>query len=409
MIVIKSIIANEILNSRGYPSIFARLILSDNREVSIAIPGYEENFNYQNKQLFDKEDNRFSGKGVKKAVYIINNLIAPKLRNVSALKQIEIDNWLNKADRTNNKEKLGVNTISTISYLIAKAGSLLSNSSLYQYINKLYNDNYQTKIKIEKIPIPIFTLLKGGKHGQVNLDFYEFQIIPSSQLNYIQAYDLGVHTYHNLRHQYKFMFTQNLDVFEAINEIFLQMGKKLGIDAFISINFRAEDYHKNNQYLLKDKLDPVNYDNYFKFIEDILKKYSPLNITDIFSNKDIDNWKKICSLYSKEIYISIDNLFSGKKEKADFIIKNKIANTLILKPVQIGALTDLLSYVDFIKKNEINYIFASELEETNDTFIADLSVGLQSEFVSFSLPVHGENVAKYNRLLEIFNIIIHNT
>ncbi len=403
---IKKIIANEIINSRGYPTISARLILSDERQIEVSIPCYEENFPFQNKQLFD-EDTRFSGRGVKKVVYYINNLIGPKLINVSPLKQIEIDNWLDRADGTSNKSKLGINTIATISYLIAKAGALILELPLYKYLNKIYNDNYQSKINLQKIPTPIFTLLKGGKHGQVNLDFCQFQIMPSSLLSYPDAYDLGVQFYHLLRHQYKFLFKSNLDVLEAIKNISLKINKRLGQEFFLGIDFCADDFFSNNHYSIKDRSQSLTNSEYNKFIIDkIIKNYSPIVIIDVFSINDIENWKELINLYNKEIYITIDNYFSGKKSQLDLILKQKIANTIIIKPIQIGTLTEIFSLIDFIKKNSFSYIFSSDLEETDEVFIADLSIGLQSDYFSFSQPVHEENVVKYNRVLEISNNFI---
>ncbi|GIW64888.1 MAG: enolase [Patescibacteria group bacterium] len=398
---IQNIIAREIINARGYPTIEAKIILDNQKEAYASFASFEQLFPYQNKELKDNDEKRFKGAGVQTAVYYINNLIAPKLKGVDISKQYEIDNWLISADSTKDKRKLGVNTIMTISLLVAKAAALNNNQPLYLYFNNYFNKVNKTDLKLEFFPSPIFSLLKGGRHGQINLDFQEFQIVPSSSFTYSKAYELGVDLYHQMRHLYKFQFNFNLDVLSAIKESIEKKELRFGHDVFLSIHFGANNYFSANHYYLKDK-DSMSYVEYYQFlIEQIIKKYTPLVVIDCFSNNDLDNWKKAYDNLNKDTYLSIDELIFSNKNQLEKYIKDKLFTTVVIRPNQIGTITEIVLMIDYLKKNQLSFIIASEIGETNENYLADLSVGLDAEFVLFGPPVHGENVAKYNRLLEI--------
>lgn len=401
MAKIKDIVAREIINSRGYPTIEGKIILDNGKESTASFASFDQLFDFQNKELKDNDEKRFNGAGVKTAVYYINNLIAPKLKGVDVSKQYDIDNWLIKADSTSNKSRLGVNTIMTISLLIAKAYAYDQNIPLYTYFNQYYKTITKSDLQIQFFPSPIFSLLKGGRHGQVNLDFQEFQIVPSSSFSYSNAYELGVDLYHNLRHLYKFQFNYNLDVLIAIKKSIENKNLKLGRDLFLSINFGANNYFSNNHYNLKDKED-MSYDEYYQFVYDqIINKFTPLIITDIFSNNDQANWKKLYQSLNNDTYIVVDELILSTKKQLEKYVQNKFFTTLVIRPNQIGTITEIILTIDYLKKNQLSFIISSEVGETNETYLADISVGLDAEFVAFGPPVHGENVAKYNRLLEI--------
>lgn len=399
---IKNIIAREIINSRGYPTLEAKLITDDNLEVIASYPSFERLFDYQNFELQDNDQTRFAGRGVSKAVYYINNLIATKLKGVSIEKQIEIDNWLNLADQSKNKQILGVNTLHLISRLITKINAKYQQISLYQYINQLFNKIAHQSLSIEKLPSPIFPLLRGGRHSQANLDFKEFQIIPSSAFSYSKAYQLGVDFYHLIRHLYNFNFVFNLDVLSAIKEAIEKKNLILSQDVFIGIDFGASFYRQGNRYFIKDRQQPITIEEYINFIEkSIFEKYPSLIITDPFASDDWQNWIKFNQIIPKETYLAADELISNNKERLEKTIKDNLFSAIIIKPNQISTITDSLNLISLLKENEIAYIIASDLEETNDDFVADFAVGVGSEFVNFGPPVHGENIAKYNRLLEI--------
>lgn len=402
MASIKKIMATEIINSRGYPSIFGRLTLDNNHDVTVSIPSFEIVSDYQKLELKDKDENQYSGRGMKKAIYYINELIGPKLVGVSPTKQIEIDSWLIKADGTKNRSRLGVNTTLTISYLIARAGAYEQNLSLFMYINKLAKNFFSLKEGLDKLPSPIFPVLMSGKHGQVDLEFKEFQIIPSSSFSYSKAYQVGVELYHLIRHLYKFNFAYNLDVIDAIKETVSKKNLSFGKDIFLGLDIGAYWFYSDSKYTLKDKHQPVSREEYLNFIYTFLiKKYTPLVLSDPMANDDWSNWKKLNNLVSKEIYLTGDLLIGSNKERLEKAINDKVCSSVVIRPNQAGTITEALTLIEMTKKNQINCQISSELEETDDNFIADFSVGVGADFINFGPPVHGENVAKYNRLLEI--------
>jgi enolase len=389
MAVIKKIVANEIINSLGYPTLQGKLFLDDNRFVISNISSLDPDFELPVQELRDNEKDRYNGLGSKKAVSYVNNLLGPKLVGVSPLKQTDIDNWLLKADGTKNKSNLGVNTISLISKLVANAGALISNKQPYVYLNENFIKSSHLTVEIKKIPTPLFTLLTGGKGGQTDLDFKEFLIFPSSAFPYHQSYQISVDLYHNLRKLFKMKFFTNLDALDAIKQSIESMSLHFGQDIFASINFQAASYF-NQRYTIKDKEQPLTSEEYIKFIKEIIKKYLLLVIIDPLEEKDLHANKKFSDDIKTDFYLA--------SEKSSLF---KQVSTAVLKFGEIGTVTEFFSQVTKLKTDKLNYIISSGHAETNDDFVADLSVALQSDFIKFGPPVHSENVTKYNRLLDI--------
>ena len=199
MSTIKEIYAYEIIDSKGYPTIEARLTMDSGLHVVTSVPGAATTSSKEAVDLRDQDPDRFFGMGVTHAVSYVNELIAPKIKGASVNKQLEIDKWLSQADGTGNKSRLGVNTILTISQLLAKAGALSTNLSLYKYINQLYKSVYKEEIFVEKIPTPMFNSINGGAHANNTLDFQEFQIIPSSSFTFGTAYQKAVEIFSELK------------------------------------------------------------------------------------------------------------------------------------------------------------------------------------------------------------------
>lgn len=389
MAVIKKIVANEIINSLGYPTLQGKLFLDDNRFIISNISSLDPTANLPVKELRDNEKDRYNGLGSKKAASYINDLLGPKLVGVSPLKQTDIDNWLLKADGTKDKSNLGVNTITLISKLVANAGAMISNKPPYVYLNENFVKSSHLTLELKKLPTPLFTLLTGGKGGQTDLDFREFLIFPSSAFPYHQSYQISVDLYHNLRKLFKMKFFTNLDALDAIKQSVESMNFHYGQDIFSSINFQAASYF-NQRYTIKDKEQPLSSEDYIKYIKEIIKKYLLLVIIDPLEEND----QKANKSFSEDI-------------KTDFYLassKSSLFNqvtTAVLKLNEIGTITEFFDQVTKLKKDKLNYIISSGHAETNDDFVADLSVALQSDFIKFGPPVHSENVTKYNRLLDI--------
>lgn len=390
MPVIKKIIANEIINSLGYPTLQGKLFLDDGRFVLSNISSIDPESSNQMKELRDGDKNRYNGLGSNKAASYVNDLISPKLAGVSPIKQAEIDDWLLKADGTKDKSRLGVNTISLISKLVANAGALALDKQPYIYLNEKFIQTSHLSVELKKLPTPLFTLLTGGKGGQTDLDFKEFLIFPSSAFPYHQSYQISVDLYHNLRKLFKLKFFTNFDVLDAIKQSVDSMNLHYGQDIFASINFQAENYYNQQRYMIKDKEQPLLSEDYIKFIKEIIKKYLLLVIIDPLEKNDLLSKKSFTDEIKTDFYLA-----SEKEELFSQV------TTAVLKFGEIGTITEFFNQVTKLKTSKQNYIISTGHAETNDDFIADLSVALQADFIKFGPPVHSENVTKYNRLLDI--------
>lgn len=416
MAKIKNIHAYEIIDSRGYPTIEGRLLLDNGIEVTTSVPAGTSLGKYEGVELRDKDPKRFNGMGVLQAVSYINTLLGPKLIGVSPSKIADVDLWLAKADGTKNKSRLGANTCLIISQLAARAAAKEQGIPLFRYINSLYKQIFKSEIKIEKIPTPIINVINGGKHANNELDFQEFQIIPTSSFPFSKALQLGVEFFHELLKVLEYRnasisvgeeggftpnFSTNIDALEVIKETIIQMKYQIAVDVFLGLDIAATHFYKEDSYKIKDKTHPLKHAEYLEFIKDLLKKYSPLVIEDPFGEDDWDMWAKLNSQISRETYLVGDDLLASNKERFARAIKEKSCSTILVKPNQIGTITQTLEIIDIARKNNFNYIISQRSGETNDSFIADFAVGVQSDFVKFGAPSRGERVAKYNRLWEI--------
>ncbi|MDH7476577.1 MAG: phosphopyruvate hydratase [Microgenomates group bacterium] len=413
---IKAIKAYEIIDSRSYPTLEGSLTLDNGIEVFTSIPAGTSIGKSEAVELRDKDQTRLEGMGVSTAVSYVNDLIAPKLIGVSPLKQKEVDYWLIQADGTKNKSNLGSNTTLLISQLFIKAAAADLGVPLFKYINSYYNSLLLTDLKIKKIPTPIFNLINGGKHANNNLEFQEFQLIPSSSFSFSKSYILAIEIFHELKRVLKYRnanisvgeeggftpnFTTNIDALEVLYETLVQKELNPGVDAFFGIDFAASNFYKNERYTIKDKPHPLKADEYINFLHNLIKSYPFLILEDPLSEEDWGNWIKFNAQLSPNIYLVGDDLLTTNKERLLKAVKNKACSAILIKPNQIGTITETIEVIDTARRNNFSFIVSHRSGETNDSFIADFSVGVQADFVKFGAPSRGERVAKYNRLWQI--------
>lgn len=413
---IKKINAYEIIDSRGIPTIEGKLELDNGIMVTTSVPSGTSKGANEAIELRDTDIKKFDGMGVSQAISYINDLIAPKLIGTDPSKQLEIDKWLITADGTKNKSKLGANTTLTVSQLITKAAAVTAGLPLFKYINKLYSNTFKTIINIEKIPCPIFNIINGGKHANNNLQFQEYQIIPSSSLSFSEAYKTAVEVYHELKRVVQYRnastavgeeggltpnFASNLDSYDVINETFMRKDLKPGLDIFIGTDIAASHFYENGHYQIKDKPHPLTNDEYIEFILNLIKSYAILVLEDPLYEEDWNAWKKLNSLLPNSIYLVGDDLICTNKERLLTALKEKACSGLIIKPNQSGTISETMEVISIAKQNKLCTIMSHRSGETNDDFIADFAVGVQSDFCKFGAPARGERVAKYNRLWNI--------
>lgn len=392
------------------------MTLDNNSIITTAVPSGTSVGKHEAVELRDGDKTRFAGMGVKKAVSYINELIGPKLIGANPEKQQEIDYWLIKADGTKDKSNLGANTTLAVSQMILKGGAASTSMPLFKYVNSLYTKMFQSTIKIERIPSPIFNIINGGKHANDTLEFQEFQVVPSSSYSFTKAYETGVELYHELKHVLRYRnaniavgeeggftpnFSVNADALEVINETITQKNLKIGLDVFLGLDMAASHFQKDDRYLIKDKPHPMKKEEYLEFVKKMLGNYSILILEDPLNEDDWDSWKKFTADVPDQVYIVGDDLLTTNKERLLHAIKDHSCTTILIKPNQIGTITETLEVIDIARKNNFTYIVSHRSGETNDSLIADFAVGVQSDFVKFGAPSRGERVAKYNRLWQI--------
>jgi enolase len=414
-----SIHSREILDSRATPTVETTVILESGYKGTVSVPSGASVGKYEAVELRDKDENRFSGLGVLKAVQNINTVIASQLHGKDILKQSDIDKIMIDLDGTPNKIKLGANAILSVSLSVCYTASQFLRIPLYRYINQMINTVYP--ITIKRIPTPLFNMINGGKHGAGNLNFQEFLVIPRSDTTFRQSLIVGVETYmaikqileyrnaiHSLGDEGGFapnLFT-NEDALEIINEAVRSNNHQIGLDIFLGMDVAASHFNTEKGYLIKDRPAAYSTKEFIGYFKNIYAKYRLLLLEDPIDEDDWGGWQEITKEMGKEILIVGDDLIVSNYKRLEQAIRDKACSAVILKPNQIGTLSELLATVVLAKKNDIKCIVSHRSGETNDTFIADLAVGIQSEYVKFGAPARGERVAKYNRLSQIEDEIL---
>ena len=410
MNTIKKVVAREILDSRGTPTLEVKVTLNNNVSGVFSVPSGASTGIYEAYELRDKDANRYNGKGVLKAKENVNTIINDALVGMDVFKQKEIDEKLIRLDGSENKEKLGANAIIGVSIAVAKAAANASNMELYQYLS------YSNQINLVT---PMMNVINGGVHAINSLDIQEFMIVPVSSNTISEAVHMCVNVFNSLRKTLKETsnsslgygdeggFAPNLTndeealkvLVKAISNAGYIPGKdiKLAIDAASSewYDSNTDSYYlpKSNKRLSKEEL--VDMWEYF------VNTYPIVSIEDAMGEIDYKGWEMISKRLSNKVMLVGDDLFVTNPKRLTMGIENNIANAILIKPNQIGTLTETLKTISIANNANYNVIISHRSGETNDDFIADLAVATNSKYIKTGAPNRGERVAKYNRLLAI--------
>jgi len=418
---IGSIIAREILDSRGIPTLEGRLVTKEGMVVHAQIPSGESLGKHEGAEMRDKDPHRYEGMGVLQAVDVVNSAIAPKLLNVDTARFPEIDDWLIKADGTKNYNRLGVNSLLLVSQLLFKAQASSTGLSLYEFVNTYYNDTFKQNVAITRIPTPIYNMINGGKHGTKNLDFQEFHIVPASSTPFSQSLEFAVSCYNGLKGLFQNRnadvsvseeggFTPNLftntEAFEIIKEVLVTKKIKIGVDIFAGVDCAPAYYFDNKQYAIKDLGASLNTTEYIKFLVDMVSKYNMLILEDPLDEDDMKGWKEITQQIGKQTYVVADDFIAGNLDKLHQVIEEQACNAVLVKFNQSATISEMLNFIHVLRTNNMKIVVSHRLGETTDSTIADIAVGIQADFIKFGSPARGERIVKYNRLLEIESRIL---
>ena len=406
MSVIKKVKARQVFDSRGFPTVEAEVILADGSIGQSIVPSGASTGSYEAHELRDKS-NEYLNKGVLSAVENINSEINNTVNGLSTFEQKKIDNLLIKLDGTDNKKRLGANAILAVSIANAKAAANSYKISLYKYLGG-NNKN--------KLPFPMLNIINGGAHANNSLQIQEFMIRPDGGKSFYDCLRMSFLVIQNLKDELKLKkFNTNLGdeggfapsfnsdeiAIEYIIKAIKKAGLKIGRDINICLDVAANELYVSGKYKIKENNKPVTADELINYYKSLCNKYPIVSIEDPVFEDDWNIWKKLTRELGKKVQIVGDDLFVTNLVRLKKGVKELAANAILIKPNQIGTVTETLEVINFAKKNKFNTIISHRSGDSEDTFIADLAVATESSQIKTGSLARSERVSKYNRLLRI--------
>ncbi len=411
---IQKIIAREILDSRGNPTIEAKIFLDNGIFETASVPSGASCGSHEALELRDNDPTRFNGLGVLKACKNIEEIISPNLFGFEITKQEEIDQKIIELDGTKNKSLLGANATLACSLVCAKAGAKASNLPLYLYLREIFKLN----LSDYQLPIPLFNLINGGKHADSNLDIQEFFLIPKER-KIKESIRIATEIFFHLRNILKSKrnvskavgdegglvpyLKNNEEGFKFLIEAIEKAGYKLNQDFHLGIDCAASSFYDGKGFYLFEEKN-LSKNELISIYQNWIKKYHLRLLEDPLEENDFSGWQEFKNQIEKinrEILVIGDDLFTTNLERLKIGIKFNSASGIVIKPNQIGTLSESIKCLKFAKEANLKIVVSHRSGETNDTFIADFAVAVNADFIKAGGLTRGERIAKYNRLMEI--------
>ena len=404
---IYKIIAREILDSRGNPTIEVDVTLSDGSLGRAAVPSGASTGEHEAVELRDNDTLRYLGKGVKKAVKIVNTTIANEIIGLDALNQKNIDEAMISLDGTSNKSKLGANSILGVSIAVAKSASNSKKMPFYEYINQ--NKTYT-------MPIPMMNIINGGSHADNNVDFQEFMVFPIGAKSFSNALQMGTEIFHQLKKVLKNKnlstsvgdeggFAPNLksnnEAIEVILKAIDNAGYKAGKDVYIALDVAASELFDKDKYIIKSENRSLSSDQMISYYQNIIETYPIISIEDGLDENDWGGWSLMNETLGDKVQIVGDDLTVTNINRLQKAIDLKAMNAILIKLNQIGTLTETLDAITLAKKADFGAIISHRSGETEDTTIADLAVASGVGQIKTGSASRTDRICKYNQLLRI--------
>lgn len=407
---ITGVIAREILDSRGNPTVEVEIQLESGAIGRAAVPSGASTGTREALELRDKGDKRYGGKGVLQAVANVNDTITPAILGFESSQQVIIDQTMLELDGTASKEKLGANAILGVSMAVAKATAMELELPLYNYLGG---------VNAKVLPVPMMNILNGGAHADNNVDIQEFMILPVGAPSFAEALRMGAETFHALKSVLKKRglqtaggdeggFAPNLrsneEAMEAILEGIVQAGYAPGKDIFIGIDAASSEFYSADEklYVLNAEKNPKKTAaQMIEFYTDWVNKYPLITIEDGLDESDWDGWKLLTEALGKRIQLVGDDIFVTNTSILKQGIAQNIANSILIKLNQIGSVTETIDAVDMAHRASYTAVISHRSGETEDATIADLAVALNTGQIKTGAPSRSDRVAKYNQLLRI--------
>lgn len=404
---IEEISAMEILDSRGNPTVEVTVVLSNGAAGRAAVPSGASTGSFEAVELRDKDPNRYGGKGVLTAIRHVHEDIGKALIGASAMEQTLIDRELQRLDGTDDKSKLGANAILGVSLAVAKAAANSLGMPLFRYVGG---------VSACVLPVPLMNILNGGKHAQDGVDLQEFMIAPVGAASFSQALQWGAETYHALRavlHKKGLAtgvgdeggFAPSLKSNEAALELIMEAigktGMKPGDDIALALDPASTEFFEKGKYHLATEKRSLSSSEMVEFYEKLVNNYPIVSIEDGLAEDDWDGWKELTDRIGNRIQLVGDDLFVTNTQRLKRGIDSGVANSILIKPNQIGTLTETIDAITMAANNGYTSVLSHRSGETEDATIADLAVAMSTGQIKTGAPCRSERTAKYNQLLRI--------
>ena len=409
-VCISKVCGREVLDSRGNPTVEASVMLSDGTVGMASVPSGASTGIFEAHELRDKSSMRYGGRGVLDAVYNIGKKICPALIGVSAYEQNEIDTIMRELDGTENKSRLGANAILAVSMACARAGANSYHMPLFKYVGG---------VSARNLPIPMMNILNGGAHASNNVDIQEFMIAPVGAQSFGEALRIGAEIYHALGKLLASRrlgtavgdeggYAPSLDSDEDAIRLICEAIDAAGYDTGtvkIALDAAGSEWFRDGAYILPKRGVRFDADGLIGYWAELVAKYPIFSIEDGLDQTDLDGWARLTARIGDRIMLVGDDLFVTNVKRLSTGIELGAANAILIKPNQIGTVSETIDVIVKAKTNGYRYIPSHRSGETEDTTIADLAVGTNAPYIKTGAPCRSERVAKYNRLLRIENAL----
>ena len=408
--------AREILDSRGNPTVEATVILNDGTVGVASAPSGASCGRHEALELRDAEKERYHGKGVEEAVTHVCKKISPELCGMYSTNQIEIDKVLVELDGTQNKGKLGANATIAVSLACARASANYYHVPIYKYLSGL---------GAYRMPVPMFNVINGGAHSNNNIEIQEFMILPVGAKSFSHALQMGSEIYHSLGNILKERglssavgdeggYAPDLHDDEEALDLLVEAIERSAYntnDVKIALDVASSAWIDKDTGLYRTLKRKIEYtvDELIDYYEQLTEKYPIISIEDGLAEEDYEGWQKMTSRLGKKLMLVGDDLFVTNPTRFSDGIEMGIANAILVKPNQIGTLTETLQTIRLAKENGYRFILSHRSGETEDTTLCDIAVATNAPFIKAGAPCRGERIAKYNRLLRIEGSLCGNT
>ena len=407
MNVIDKIFGRQILDSRGNPTVEVEITLDNGIKSRASVPSGASTGEHEAIEKRDNVSSKYLGKGVSKVVHSINFEINEYLKGFSPLNQKKLDQKLIELDGTENKSRLGANAILGVSLAAARVSSQIKSESLFKYLS-VYNEYI--------LPTPLMNIINGGAHANNALDFQEIMIMPVGASTFSEALRWGAEIFHHL----KLVLSENSfstsvgdeggfspeinnveEALELLSKAIKNAGRNLHNDINFAIDAASSEFYKNNFYEMNNGQTKIDTNDMIKIWEKLVREYPIISLEDPLEENDFEGYKELTNLIGNNIQIVGDDLFATNMNRLTKGINSGAANSILIKLNQIGTLSETIETVNLAKKNNYGTIISHRSGETEDTFIADLSVGLNSGQIKTGSLSRSERLCKYNQLLRI--------